>query len=425
VTVSGRPARETKDLPARVRAWDAEDPLRGARARFEIPEGLIYLDGHSLGAMPTDAAARVASAAREEWGQGRVGSWKCHDWIGEPARIGAKIARLIGAEPDEVIVADSTSVNLFKLIGAVIAARGAQGVILGEAGDFPTDGYVAAGAVERHKGWRLKLRPAAEIAAALGEGADLLMLTHVSYRTGARHDLGELTARAHAAGALTLWDLSHSAGCLDLDLKGADADLAVGCGYKYLNGGPGAPAFLYVARRHQATLASPLPGWMGHAAPFAFEDAYAPASGVARFLCGTPPILSMLALEAAVDVFDGVDLALAEAKSQRLADLFIAEAEARCARFGLAPITPRESDRRGCHVAFRHPEAWPVMQALIERGVVGDVRAPDVIRFGLPALYLSFEDVWRATRALEDVLATGDWRVERHQARKTVTCGRA
>jgi kynureninase len=320
-----------------------------------------------------------------------------------------------------VIVADSTSVNLFKLIVAALAARPGRKVILSEPGNFPTNLYVAQGVQALMDGVSLRTAPIAEPPAALDEGVALVVLTHVHYKTGARLDLAGLTRAAHEAGALILWDLSHSAGAVELDLTAAGADLAIGCGYKYLNGGPGAPAWLYVAERLQAQLVSPLAGWMGHAEPFAFDDAYRPADGIARFLCGTPPMLSLLALECGVDMFDGVEMRVLAKKGQRLASLFIELVENRCAGHGLALLTPRDPAARGSHVSFAHPDAWPIMQAMIEHGVIGDFRAPDVLRCGFTPLYLGFEDVWRAVEILRDILVTDAWREPRFQVRARVT----
>ena len=405
---------------AEVRAWDAADPLRPLRERFDLPDGVIYLDGNSLGATPRVVVERIRTAIAEEWASGLVRSWNAADWIGAPARIGDKIAPLIGAKAGEVIACDSTSANLFKLLLAALARQAPRRVILAEAGDFPTDLYVAQG-VRDLTGAELRLVPADALEAAIGADVAVVMLTHVSYRTGARHDMARITRRAHAAGALVIWDLSHSAGAMRVDLAGAGADLAVGCGYKYLNGGPGAPAWLFVAERLQGELSSPLSGWMGHAAPFDFVDDYRPAEGIARFLAGTPPILSMLALECGVDVFADVDLAELEAKAQRLADLFIARALDRCAGHGVALVTPRDPAARGSQVSFAHPHAYEIMQALIARGVIGDFRAPDILRCGFTPLYLGYEDTWRAVETLADVLETGAWRDPRFAVRTRVT----
>jgi len=404
-----------------VRAWDAADPLRGFRDRFVLPEGVIYLDGNSLGALPAAIGERVAAAVATEWGEGLIRSWNTHDWIGAPARVGAKIARLIGAAPREVVVADSTSVNLFKLIVAAVRGQAGRRVILAEPGNFPTDLYIAQGAAALLDGASLRVLPIGPLTEAFDDDVALVMLTHVHYKSGAKHDMAAITRRAHEAGALVLWDLSHSAGAVEVDLNAAGVDLAVGCGYKYLNGGPGAPAFLYVAERHQATLQSPLTGWMGHAAPFAFGDDYRPAEGVDRFLCGTPSILAMLALEVGVEQFDGADMPSVSAKAQRLCSLFIDLVETRCVNLGLTLVTPRDSSGRGSHVAFAHEDAYAIMQALIERGVIGDFRAPDILRCGFTPLYVGFEDVWRAVETLRDVLVTDAWRATRFQTRSRVT----
>jgi kynureninase len=403
-----------------VRAWDAADPLRGFRGRFVLPEGVIYLDGNSLGALTAATAERVKAAVTTEWGEGLIRSWNAHDWIGAPARVGGKIARLIGAAPHEVVVADSTSVNLFKLIVAAVRGQGGRKTILAEPGNFPTDLYIAQGAADL-LGASLRVLPIDRLVAAIDPDVALVMLTHVHYKSGAKHDMAAITQRAHAAGALALWDLSHSAGAVEVDLNGVGADLAVGCGYKYLNGGPGAPAFLFVAERHQRALRSPLTGWMGHAAPFQFVDDYQPADGIERFLCGTPSVLAMLALEVGIEQFDGTEMAAVSAKAQRLCSLFIDQVETRCAGFGLTLETPRDPSARGSHVSFSHPGAYPIMQALIERGVIGDFRDPDILRCGFTPLYVGFEDVWRAVEILHDVLASGAWRAERFQTRSRVT----
>jgi len=400
---------------------DAADPLRRFRDRFLLPKDVIYLDGNSLGALPATTGQRVAAAVATEWGEGLIRSWNIHDWMDAPARVGAKIAKLVGAAADEVVVADSTSVNLFKLIVAAVRAQPRRTVILSEPGNFPTDLYVAQGATALMDGVTLRTLPADQIVEAIDEEVALVMLTHVHYKTGAKHDMAAITRRAHDKGALMLWDLSHSAGAVEVDLNGAGADLAVGCGYKYLNGGPGAPAFLFVAERHQARLQSPLTGWMGHAAPFQFGDDYQPAEGVSRFLCGTPSVLATLALEVGVDQFDGTDMATANAKGQQLCSLFIDLVEERCAGFGLTLVTPRDASARGSHVSFAHPDAYPIMQALIERGVIGDFRAPDILRCGFTPLYVGFEDVWRAVEILHEVLATEVWREDRFQTRGRVT----
>jgi kynureninase len=401
-----------------VRALDDADPLRGFRERFSLPEGVVYLDGNSLGALPRAAIERQRRVVEEEWGEELIRSWNSRGWIDAPQRIGARIAPLIGAKPNEVIVADSTSVNLFKLLVAAAALAPERKVLLSEAGNFHTDLHIASGAAEL-AGMRLEIAERDRIEGRLGPDTNLLLLTHVHFKAGFRFDMAEMTARAKAAGALTLWDLSHSAGAVPLDLNRDGAELAVGCGYKYLNGGPGAPAFLYVAEPLQERLMSPIRGWMGHAAPFAFTDDYVPAPGLGRFLAGTPPVLGMAALEAGVDSFEGVDMGALWAKSIALFDLF-ADLMAERAP-ALECISPREPERRGSHISFRHPNAFEICQALIADGVIGDFRAPDVIRFGLTPLYLGFEDIGTAVDRLSAILDTGRWREPRFATRGKVT----
>ena len=406
---------------ATVRQLDAADPLTAFRAQFVLPAGQIYLDGNSLGALPRATAARIADTVTREWGQGLIGSWNAAGWIGAPQRIGAKIARLIGAAPTEVIAADSTSVNLFKLLAAACAAQPDRRVIVTEQGNFPTDLYVAQGVAAYLPGVEVRAVPRADIAAAIDADVAVVMLTHVHYKTGAMYDMPAVTRMAQAQGALMLWDLSHSAGAVALDLAAANADLAVGCGYKYLNGGPGAPAFLFVAERHQASLRSPLTGWMGHAAPFDFDDAYEAAPGMDRFLCGTPPILGMAALEIGIDLLLEADRTALFAKSRALCSLFVDLVEERCAGLGLTLASPRDPQARGSHISLAHRDAYPVMQALIAHGVTGDFRAPDILRFGFTPLYVGYEDVWRAVEILRDVLTSKSWDSDTYRRRAAVT----
>ena len=403
-----------------AQALDAADPIARFRERFDLPAGVIYLDGNSLGALPRATAERVAATVRHEWGRGLIRSWNDAGWIDAPQRVGGKIARLVGARPDEVIVADSTSVNLYKLLSAALTGRSGPRTILSESGNFPTDLYVAQGVALGDPQVTVRTLPRAEIVAAADEGS-VVMLTHVHYKTGERFDMAATTRAVQARGATMLWDLSHSTGAVEVDLNGAGVDLAVGCGYKYLNGGPGAPAFLFVAQRHQATLRSPLSGWMGHAAPFAFHDDYRPARDLRRFLCGTPPVLGIAALESGVDLLLEADMADVVAKGAALCDLFIALVEARCARLDLTLRTPRRAAERGSHVSFAHPHGYAVMQALIERGVIGDFRDPDIIRFGFAPLYIGYADVWHAVEALREVLQTRAWNDPRHATRAAVT----
>jgi kynureninase len=402
-------------------ARDAADALAPLRASFDLPPGVIYLDGNSLGALPRATAARVADLVTRQWGADLIRSWNTHDWIGAPRRVGAKIAPLIGARAHEVVVADSTSVNLFKLVCGALSLSPDRGVILTEPGNFPTDLYMLQG-IEALLGGRVRIRtcPRDALPEAIDEDVAAVVLTHIHYKTAERWPMAGITALAHARGALAVWDLSHSAGAVALDLNGAGADLALGCGYKYLNGGPGAPSFVFVAERWADQIATPLTGWMGHAAPFDFVDAYRPAPGIARQLCGTPGMLSLAALEAGVDLFAGLDMAAVEAKGLALGDALIALVEAHPALGDLGLASPRGADR-GSHVSFRHPDGYAIMQALIARGVIGDFRAPDILRFGCTPLYLRFTDIWDAVEILGEVVASGEYRNERFRRRAAVT----
>lgn len=416
-------------------ALDRADPLAAMKQRFDLPPGLIYLDGNSLGALPRATAAHVAEVVRQQWGQDLITSWNKAGWVSLPQRLGDQLAPLIGAGPGQVVLTDTTSVNLYKVLTA--AARVAQADhpgrrrVLSERSNFPTDLYIAQSVCQAH-GLELALLEPEEIDAHLNSEAAILLLTHVNYRTGAMHDMAALTARAHAQGIVCVWDLCHSAGAVPVDLLGADADYAVGCSYKYLNGGPGAPAFVWVHPRLADRFWQPLSGWFGHAAPFAFTPDYQPAPGIARYLCGTQPILSLAALQCGLDVFSAAQplggMAALRAKSLALTDLFIALVEQRCAGHGLSLVTPREHARRGSQVCLaRDSGAYAIVQALIARGVVGDFRKgeggahPDILRFGFTPLYLGFEDVWHAVEHLRDVLATGQWRQPQFNQMNAVT----
>jgi kynureninase len=402
-----------------ARALDESDPLAFARDRFVLPEGLTYLDGNSLGALPKRTESRVAELIRDQWGEDLIAGWTKHDWIDWPARIAAKLAPIVGAQPDELLIADSTSVCLFKLLSAAVRARPSRKAILTQQGNFPTDTYVAEGLAEM---LGLELRRAApeDVAQAIDESIAAVLLSHVDYRSGARFDMNATNAAARSAGTTVLWDLSHSAGACQVDLNGESCELAVGCGYKYLNGGPGAPAFVYVARSLQDQLTPPLQGWLGHSEPFAFEDSFRPASGMGRFLTGTPSVIALAALECGLDTFDRVAMADIEAKSRALIDLFIREVEARCGD-EVRLFGPRELAKRGSHACFAHPQGHSVIQALIERGVVGDFRTPDLMRFGFTPLYTRFEEAWRAADALAEVLANREWDQPRFKQRGKVT----
>ncbi len=417
---------------AACEALDAEDPLAALRGQFVLPGGVIYLDGNSLGPLPAATADRVAAAVSQEWGEGLIGSWNSAGWIDLPRRVGAKIATLVGAGADEVVAADSTSVNLFKVLAAALRLRPKRRTILSERGNFPTDLYIAQGLVATlGQGYRLELVEREALESILASGRDdiaVAMLTQVDYRTGSRLDMARVTALIQRAGALAIWDQAHSAGAFPVDLEAAQADFAVGCGYKYLNGGPGAPAFLYVARRHQGDFIQPLSGWMGHAKPFDFATEYRPAEGVGRYLCGTPPVLGLTALEAGVDGLLAAQplggLEALERKAALLTECFIDLVEEGCAQYGVSLVTPRTPSQRGNQVSFAMPDgdaAYAVVQALIARGVVGDFRAPDIMRFGFPPLYLRFVDAWDAAGHVAEVLQTREWDQPRFRQRLAVT----
>jgi len=410
-------------------ALDARDPLARFRDRFLLPEGVVYLDGNSLGPLPASTVARLRRVVEAEWGGDLIQSWNKHGWIAMPQRVGDKIARLIGAARGEVVVAESTSINLFKVLAAALAMRPGRKVIVSEALNFPTDLYMAEGlAALLARGHTLRLVERDGIESALSsEPGDVaaLMLTHVDFRTGAVHDMARLTRAAHAAGALAIWDLCHSAGAVPVALNDAGADFAIGCGYKYLNGGPGAPAFVYVPKRHYPRegggALQPLWGWLGHAAPFEFSGGYRPADGIRQYVVSSPSILALAALEEGVDLFLEADIEAVRAKSVALTDAFIALVEARCAGLGLTLASPRDASSRGSQVSLAHREGYAVMQALIARRVVGDFRTPDLLRFGFAPLYTRFVDAWDAVEALRDVLATEAWRRPEFLSRKEVT----
>jgi kynureninase len=402
-----------------ARELDDADPLAFARERFHIPAGIIYLDGNSLGALPRTAPTALAETAQEQWGNDLIVSWTKHEWIDWPTRLASKIAPIVGARPTELLVADSTSVCLFKLLAAAVRARPGRRKIVTRTQNFPTDLYVAQGLSEM-LGLELVAVPVSEVTEAIDADTAAVTLTHVDYRSGRILDMCAINAVARSAGALTLWDLSHSAGAIELDLNGAQCDLAVGCGYKYLNGGPGAPAFMFVTERLQDELRSPLQGWMGHADPFAFSDDYQPTSGISRFLTGTPPVLALAALGAGLDTFDGISMSDVATKSRALSELFIAEVEQRCGDH-LKLASPRDPAARGSHVVFGHLEGYAVVQALIGRGVIGDFRGPDLMRFGFAPLYNSYTDILRAADILGDFISTGEWDQPRFRERSKVT----
>ncbi|ODT61151.1 MULTISPECIES: kynureninase [Paracoccus] len=388
------------------------------RAAFHLPDGMTYLDGNSLGPMPRAAADRVAAMMADEWSQMLITGWNKAGWYVQPRKVGDRIARLIGAGAGQVVMGDTLSIKVFQALSAALALRPDRRVILSDSGNFPSDLYVAEG-IARALGATLRVVAPEAVEAAIGPDLAVLMLTEVDYRTGRRHDMPALTARAHEAGALAIWDLAHSAGAVDVDLLGSDADFAVGCTYKYLNGGPGAPAFIWTHPRHAEVAEPILQGWMGHAAPFAFDQEYRPAPGIERMRVGTPPVIALSALEASLDIWDTVDMAALRARSIALTEAFIVGVEAQCP--DLVLNSPRDPAMRGSQVGFRHPQGYAVMQALIAAGVVGDFRAPDVLRFGFAPLYNDLEDVSRAVEVLARILRDASWDREEFHRKADVT----
>jgi kynureninase len=417
------PADPTRTTAAE---FDAQDPLAHCRDRFELPEGLVYLDGNSLGPLPHGIERRVAAVVAEQWGGSLVRGWNDHGWMDMPAAVGDRIGRLVGAAPGTVVIADSTTLNVAKVVAAAVAMRPGRTIVLSDSGNFPTDLYVTRGLLDAlGQGHELRIVAPAEVEAALsGPDANdiaVLLLTHVDYRTGRMHDMRSLTAAAHAVGALAVWDLAHSAGAVPVALDDHDVDMAVGCTYKYLNGGPGAPAFAYLAARHAETAPALLAGWMGHAEPFAFDLDYRAAHGVERMRVGTPPILSLAALDAALDAWDGISVDAAREKSIALTDRFIQGVETACAGHDLRLVSPRDPGSRGSQVSFAHPEGYAIVQALIAADVIGDFRAPDVMRFGFAPLYVSFADVDAAVERLQVVLDERRWDDPAFRQRAAVT----
>jgi kynureninase len=401
-------------------ALDASDPLRACRARFALAEGVIYLDGNSLGALPHGVAAHVAKVVEAEWGQGLIRSWNAAGWYAAPARIGAKLAPLLGAKPHEVTVTESISINLFKLLVAAARMRPDRKVILAEHGNFPSDNHIVD-SVARLLGLEARFVPAAEIAGAIDAHTGVATLSHVNYRTAEVQDMAKVTAAAHEKGALIVWDLAHSSGAVDLQLDRTGADFAVGCGYKFLNGGPGAPSHVFVAERHLGALDQPLTGWFGHAEPFRFDGGYRRAEGIRHMLCSTPQMLSMAAFEKALDAFEGVAMAEVERKGRALGDLMIGLYDQHLSRRGCGLATLRDGARRGNHVSFTHEAGYAVMQTLIAREVIGDFRAPDVMRFGFGPLYVRFTDIHDAVTAIAEILDAGAFDTASPGERQAVT----
>jgi kynureninase len=411
---------ELSEARARAAALDAEDPLAAVRDLFHLPAGLTYLDGNSLGALPLSVPEAMQDAVGRQWGDDLIASWNSNDWWSAPKRVGARVGRLIGAAEDEVLVADSTSANLFKVLVAAARLRPGRRVMVTEPGNFPADLYIAESVAEL-LGMELRRVDPGDVGSVLGDDVAVVSYTQVDYRTGRAYDMASTTATVQAAGALMVWDLSHSAGVLPIDLDGCNVDFAVGCGYKYLNGGPGAPAYVMAARRHHESMRQPLTGWTGHVRPFAMESAYEPAPGIDRMRTGTPPMLSLLALEAALSVFDDVSMTDVRAKSLSLTRLFIELADEVLGPLGFTVVTPRRDDERGSQVSLRHGEGYGVVQALIARGVVGDYRQPDLVRLGFAPLYVRHVDVVTAVEQAAAVIDAGEQRDPKYAVRAAVT----
>jgi kynureninase len=394
--------------------------FKRTQSLFQLPDGVVYLDGNSLGPLPIAVADRIQRVIREQWGKELIRGWNSAGWMVQPRRTGDRVGRLIGAPEGTVVIGDTLSIKVYQALAAAIELNPARRVILSDNGNFPSDLYMAEGLLRSiGRDYTLKVVAPEEVVDAIDETVAVLMLTEVDYRTGRLHDMAALTERAHAVGALTVWDLAHSAGAIPVDVLGAKADFAVGCTYKYLNGGPGAPAFIYVAPDHAGTARPALSGWMGHQAPFAFDLDYRAGAGIERMRVGTPPVIAMAALDVALDVWDGIDMRDVRQASIALADLFIREVEARCPDLTLA--SPRDGNQRGSQVSFRHADGYAIMQALIARGVIGDFRAPDILRFGFTPLYTSFADVFDAVEILRDVLAKREWDRPDFKRRAAVT----
>lgn len=406
---------------------DADDPLRHIRERFELPENVIYLDGNSLGALPRTTSATLQNTIRQQWGNDLIRAWNKHDWVNFPKRIGDKLAQMLGAAPGEIVAADSTSINIFKLLAGALELPAIRNnkqrrVILSEAGNFPTDLYMAQGLnVLLGNQYTLKLVAADQLAASMNETVAVALITQADYCSGHLHDMAALNVAAHQAGTRILWDLSHTAGAVPVSLNESGAEMAVGCGYKYLNGGPGAPAYCYVARALQPHFATPLAGWFGHQAPFAFSPEYAPAPGIERLLAGTPSILAMQALDCGLASFDDVSMQAVRQKSLALSDMFWTLMDEHCAGLGFHCVSPREHAERASQLSFAHEHAYAVMQALIDRGVVGDFRQPNLLRFGFTPLYTRFIDVWNAVMVIRDVMQASAWQDAKYHHRNAVT----
>jgi kynureninase len=404
-------------------ALDATDPLRHHRSQFVLPPNEIYLDGNSLGALPVGVAEAIAQTVQQEWGTRLIRSWNEAGWFPAPARVGALIAALVGARPHEVVACDSLSINLFKCMAAALQLQPGRRTIIGEIGNFPSDAYINQGVAHMLDAKVIDVERGDLEAAIADAGDDLAVveLNHAHYKSGELFDIQRLTALTHQAGGLIVWDLSHSAGAMPLHLSDHNVDFAAGCGYKYLNGGPGAPAFVYAAERHHATMSQPLTGWFGHKDPFAFTHDYEPAIGMGQMLVGTTQMLSMVGLEASLQMWADVDMTALRAKSMAMGDVFVRLVDERLHAYGFGIASPRDATLRGSHVSLNHEHGYAIMQALIARGIIGDFRAPDILRFGFTPLYVGFAELWDCVEAMADIMATGSWDTPAFTNRKTVT----
>ncbi len=405
-----------------LESLDRSDPLAGFRDEFFLPDGVIYLNGNSLGAMPLAAVERSRRVVEEEWAKGLIGSMNTAGWYELPSTLGRKIAPLVGAQPHEVVLTDATGINLYKVMAAALQVQPDRRVVVMEGSNFPTNNYTVQGLLaELGKGHTIRFAEADDLMAAIDEDVAAISITHVHYKTGHIHDMAALTAKAHAVGAAAVWDLCHSAGAMPVDLNACNVDFAVGCSYKYLNGGPGAPSLLFAAERHHGKYLQPLTGWYGHAAPFEFERDYRPAPGVRQMLTGTQPTASLSTAEIGIDIMLRADIEQIREKSMRMTDLFIELVEARCSGFGFELASPRDAARRGSQVSFRNDNGYPIVRALHDQGVICDFRAPANVRFGFAPLYIRYVDVWDAVDRLHDILDNQAWQASQYQVRKAVT----
>ncbi len=387
---------------------------------FHLPDGIIYLDGNSLGPLPGSAVERIQNMVRDEWGGMLIKGWNEAGWLQQPRRIGDRIGRLIGAAQASVVVGDTLSIKVYQALAAALSMRPDRQIILSDSGNFPTDLYMAEGLIKTmNRELSLKVVTPDEVAANIDENVAVMMLTHVDYRSGRMHDMKALTEKAHAAGAIAMWDLAHSAGAVPVDIAGCAAEFAVGCTYKYLNAGPGAPAFIYIRPDIVDQVEPCLSGWMGHATPFEFEPGYRPAANIERMRVGTPPIIQLAALDAALDIWDDISMQDVRAKSLQLSEQFIAEVETQCPQ--LALVSPRDPDQRGSQVSFSFEHGYAVIQALIAEGVIGDFRMPDIMRFGLAPLYLDESDIIQAVAILADIMKKRKWDSPEFMQKKAVT----